>query len=416
MAKKGNQITGLSIRYKITIIIVLLVLFTLSSVGIFVSINFRNALTAQAQEYLLKIADQKATEYQLAFERISDEVAAMVNYATDVFAREGIVEDFEMGEVLMPWTGSGYGSPELERQLHYEILIMQRVGVVLKPFIANNPHLSLGYLGTENGVSIFSDVEATKTIGQLQGYIVNKRPWYLLAKDTGTVVWTEPYVDANTKELVVTCAAPVYKKDRSVAGVIGFDVLLATIQEDILSLDIGYNSTAFLVDSYGKVLVRPGMTRENVRWDETYNTTDLLTSENLEFRDLVEEMVNGVTSIGTYTAEDEVKYLSFAPLKSIGASLGIVASRSEVVKPATRIQYAIMLIIGIVFIIAVIIGLFIGNNLTKPIKELTMVTDLMSQGKMNLDLLPETRTDELGVLIQSINRMVSSLKIALSRR
>jgi len=40
---------------------------------------------------------------------------------------------------------------------------------------------------------------------------------------------------------------------------------------------------------------------------------------------------------------------------------------------------------------------------------------LISQGKRDLDVLNEDRKDEIGVLTKSFNRLVISLKMAMSR-
>jgi hypothetical protein len=52
------------------------------------------------------------------------------------------------------------------------------------------------------------------------------------------------------------------------------------------------------------------------------------------------------------------------------------------------------------------------NGFPPPLNRLA---DLMSQGQMDLDVLKEDRNDELGVLTKSFNRLIISLKMALSR-
>lgn len=414
LKKEKPPIEGMSIKSKITIIIVALVLVSLSVVGFIASMQSRKALSNQAEEHLLKTARQKSKEYRLTFERIRDEVLGIGDYVKATYDRKGLVEDLGTA-VLMPWTGSGYGNDPLKNQMHNEILVLQRIGSVLKSVVSKNPYLSLGYFGTKTGMTVFDDEGTVKIIEKLKAFEVRKRPWYLQAKKEGKPIWTEPYIDANTKKLVVTCATPVYLTNTTLAGVVGFDVLLDTIQKDILTLDIGYNSYAFMVSRKGHVLVRPGMDPKDIRWDETYKTDNLLRTSNMAFNQIIGKMIKGQSEVNSYNAEGEDKYISFTPIPSIGASMAIVASRVKVIKPAMDIQKFIIVIWVVVLLVSILIGLIIGNNITKPINELTMMTNLISQGKVDLDVLAEDRKDEIGVLTKSFNRLVISLKVALSR-
>jgi two-component system sensor histidine kinase/response regulator len=408
------SIKGLSIRSKFTLIIIALVLVSLSVAGFIASYQSRKALLEQAEKQLVMVASQKSKEYGLTFARIKDEVLGMADYVKMTYGREGIKDDLG-SEVLMPWVGDGYGNPEIDAKLHNEKLLLQRIGLVLKSVVSKNPYLSLGYFATETSMTVFDNKETIDVIRDLDGFQVTERPWYQKAKKAGQIIWTETYVDANTKKLVVTCATPVYKRDKTLAGVVGFDVLLDTIQNDILTLKIGYNSYAFLVNRTGNVLVRPGMNKRDVRWDDTYKTDDLLNTTNAEFNVIIKKMIKGRSGIDTYKSEGEEKYITYAPLKAINAGMAIVASKDEVIKPSVVIIKLIIQVWIAVFLISLLVGLFFGNTITKPINELTMMANDISQGKADLGFLPEKRGDEIGVLSKSFNRLVMSLKLAMAR-
>lgn len=414
-AGKGKpKIAGMSIKAKITLVIVFLVLVSLSVVGVIASYEGRRSLSTQAESHLSLVTAQKSKEYGLAFERIRDEVRGAADFATKMFKRADIVGDLNI-KVLMPWTGAGYGTPEMREAMALEIHTLQRIGLMLKGQVSNNPYLSLGYLATETGITIFDDEATVGVIEEIKGFDPRGRPWYIEAKKAGETIWTKPYIDANTKKLVVTCATPIFRGGRNLVGVLGFDVLLDTIQKDILTLDIGYKSYAFLVGSTGNALVRPGMNKQDKRWDETYQTDELLSTPNSEFNRIVHNMIKGVYGVETYSAEGDEKYLAYAPLSIINASIGLVVSRADVIRPAVAMQNVIIVVWVIVLLISVIIGFIIGNNITKPINELTNMADLISQGKMDLDVLAEDRKDEIGVLTKAFNRLVISLKMAMSR-
>jgi HAMP domain-containing protein len=413
--KEEQRRKGVSIRSKITLVIVLLVLGALTAVGIIASTESRNALSEQAEAHLGLVSQQKADEYSLIFQRINQEVEAVAAHAKAVYAATP-ADDLGLGHhMLMPWNGSTYGDAETNAALDGEVLVLQRVVRVLKGLVAKNPYVLLGYLGTETNIMALDDVAAVKSIGETEGFVNTVRPWYVKATTEGKTVWTAPYVDANSKDLIVTCATPVRSEAGRVLGVIGYDVLLSTIQKDILTLDIGYNSYAMLADGAGKVLVRPGIDVKDTRWDETYDSEDLTKTENAAFKGIIANMMAGKSGVETFESDGSGRYAAYAPLDVIDASLAIIASQPAVVQPAKEMQIYIIIVWAVVLVIAIIIGVLIGNGITRPINQLTRMADQVSQGKIDLDVLPENRTDEIGSLTRSFNRLVISLKMALMR-
>ena len=405
---------GTSIRTRIIAVFVALVLVSLSVVGWVASARSRAALSNQAEASLELYANQKAREYGLSFERIQQEVEAIADYAKELYENPRDPVDMNLRQhVLMPWNGKGYGGPQYERELRQEVLIAQQLVPLLVHIVKKDPYSTLGYLGTETRLMIIDDPAAVTSIGSRVGYENTKRPWYIQAKAAGKTIWTEPYVDADTQELIVTCATPVVANGQLV-GVAAYDVLLATIQKDILTLNIGYNSYAFLVDKDGKALVRPGMKNSDTRWDKTYETDDLLHTSNQAYNNIISKMTAGQSGVDTYGSEEGDKYLAYAPLPAISASMGIVASKREVVKPALAIQRLIMYVWLAVLVLAIGCGLYIGNGITRPINHLTDAADRISRGEMDLEMLDEGRRDEIGRLTKAFNRLVTSLKIAMS--
>ncbi len=408
------KISGLSIKTKITMIIVALVVSALLIVGLIATIKGSRALSTQAESHLKVISGQKAKEYNSIFSRLQDEIEGVAIHAEHIFARKDITEDLGY-RVLMSWTGSSYGNPAYNSTLIPETLALQRVGIALQGLVQKNPYLEAGYMGTENNVLVIDDEDEVGLIEAEQGYQPKKRSWYIGAVEKKGTIWTQPYIDIGTNKLVVSCATPVYLDNKRLVGVVGFDVLLETIQTDIISLDIGYDSRAFLIGKTGNLLAKPGMYSKNIAWDQTVKTDNALETDNQEFKTIITNMMAGDTGIGTHTEKGDRIIVAYAPLSAIDASVGIVVSEKMVMRPATEIQKFIIGVWVVVVIVAVIIGLMIGNGITGPINNLAMSAELISQGRMDLEEIPNKRTDEIGVLIESFNRLITSLKIAMSR-
>lgn len=67
------------------------------------------------------------------------------------------------------------------------------------------------------------------------------------------VVWTDAYLDPAGKGWMISAIAPVYKGD-FLEGVVGIDVTLEKILQNILSIKLPYTSYAMLIDQSGNIL------------------------------------------------------------------------------------------------------------------------------------------------------------------
>ncbi|MEF8942804.1 MAG: cache domain-containing protein [Desulfohalobiaceae bacterium] len=414
-SEEGMRIEGWSLKSKLTAIIVLLMVGALSATGLIVSYFSRATLTGQTETHLRRIVTEKSSQYSAIFDRISDEAKGVADYVSRLYDRGTVGKELGF-PVLLPWDGNSYGNPVSRQRYGVERLLMQRVGETLQSLATENQFLSLAYYGSANDLLVLHEESALQNIRELEGFVPTQRPWYTKAAEQRTVIWSDPYVDANSKNLVVTCAAPVQGGNGELHGVVGFDVLLQTIERDMLNLDLEYADYAFLVNHEGEALVQPGMVAEGLSWDERYSTDNLRETENPEFNSIVEDMVQGRTGFETFSREGGEKFIAYAYLPTIQASLAIVSSRAEVMDPVKRIRTNVLALWAVVLLITIWISLYVGRWITRPINDLTRMANQISQGKTNLEELPEERKDEIGLLTRSFNRLVASLRVALSKR
>lgn len=404
---------GITIKARITITLVLLPLLSLLVVGSIALIQNRDSLAQQAETNLERLVSEKTAAYDLIFQRIQQEAEAAASYARLIYDRELPRIDLER-RMLLPWTGEGYGSAALRASLGDEILRLQRAGQTLEVIVANNPYLTLGYLGTETELTVFDNEEVVDIIEQLEAFRVTERPWYTQAREEGKTVWTNLYVDANTKKLTVTCAAPVYTDASGFVGVVGFDVLLETIQNDILAMDIGYKNYAFMTDAEGNALVQPGSGETEIQWHESYAADNLLRTGDEGFSRGVAAMIEGRRGIELFrSADGKQNYLAYASIDSIDARVGIVVPQEEIVRPVEESGKLLIIALAVIMIIAMALGLILSNQVTRPIEELTVVVDKASRGLVKVEEIPIKKQDEIGVLANAFNRMIRNLAIAV---
>jgi sigma-B regulation protein RsbU (phosphoserine phosphatase) len=81
------------------------------------------------------------------------------------------------------------------------------------------------YVSLKNGVHVAYPGHG----GYPESYKPRKREWYVNARKTMSLYWSNPYVDASTGQVIMTCAMPVVDANGAFAGVAGLDVLVSQI-------------------------------------------------------------------------------------------------------------------------------------------------------------------------------------------
>jgi HAMP domain-containing protein len=404
---------SLSIKTRIILTLVLLPLISLVAVGAIALLQNRRALSSQAERTLERLTREKTAAYGHILQRVQEEAQAAAAYAGRVFAAPLPASSPNL-RLLMPWNGTGYGGRQMEAELAGDMTRLRLMGGFLESLVSANPYLSLGYMATESGITVFDKQEVVDVIEAIQGFDPRMRPWYRLAREVRKAAWTKLYVDVNTKKLNVTAAAPVLDSGGRLLGVVGMDVLLETLQNDILNLDIGFRGEPFLVDAQGRAVVRRGLEDRQTEWYKTYRTDILVETPNASFNRLVRRMMAGESGIARYRLEDGTEnYLAFAPIPAVSSSLGVIVPRSEIVKPVQESGKLVIIVMAVSVIVAIGLGLLLGNQVTRPIEDLTALVDKASKGLVEVDQIPIRRMDEVGVLARSFNRMLANLGTAL---
>lgn len=80
------------------------------------------------------------------------------------------------------------------------------------------------YIGYSDGKCIFSDGWEVP-----DDYIATQRDWYIEAATADGVIITDPYTDADTGRLVITCASKIKDEKGRTMGVIASDIFIDRI-------------------------------------------------------------------------------------------------------------------------------------------------------------------------------------------
>ena len=234
--------------------------------------------------------------------------------------------------------------------------------------------------------------------------------------------WSIPYEDATGGGLVLTITSPFYVGDEF-DGIVGADLQLTQIQQQVEKIKIGESGYAFLLDDAGRVITMPpegykmfGLDPNSMNGEEFYKQT-LLDKGPEELQTAVRRMVVGGSGLLVVDDQGTKKYISYAPIPAVGYSLAVVVPVSELqgaiinarnetqAQIRSGIQILAVLLLGLLAL-AVVVSLTVGNAISSPIVRLTNVSNQIVEGDLHAQAVVES-SDEIGTLSQAFNTMTS---------
>ena len=391
------------------------------------------ALENQAEAYLLRLAKDQADISNTLFEKVESETNVMTMFASGLWSnpppsgyRHSYSQDEEPVNI---YASSVYKlAPGVAVDtVRDELNLSSIMDDIFIPIHANDPNLDLIYIATESGIHR----RYPWGTGYHPSYDPRKRGWYQRAVENGKIGWSGLYIGASTHELMVTCSKPVYGPEGELLGVVGADVTLKAMNDDIINTQIGKLGYAFLIDNTGNFVARPGLSAGDKKWDESFETENLLLSDNTELRAIAEDMIAGNMGSAKCRFEGGEKYIAYAPIKCTNWSVGIVMPVDEITASTLKTKSKLIaatqdtgeyitkkvnntqnIIIGILIaMIFVVAGcsFLLSRRITNPIKELTKGSEAIGNGKLEYRVKVKTG-DELEDLAKSLNKMASDLK------
>ncbi len=265
------------------------------------------------------------------------------------------------------------------------------------------------YLGTTNGVTRYYDVNPKNPgwnfdLGHIvpPNFDVPGRPWFVAATPQNDPqklpVISPPYLDATGKGLLITLSAPVYAND-AFAGVLGRDVTLTALLQNILPAHIGQAGYPFLVAQSGAIITMPlagqhdfGVNLQAPKTGQVLLNVPLDQQGDPSVTQLMHNIQNGQSGIDRIALRGDYKYLAYAPVQ--GTSWAVVAVRpeSEVLAPITtlnnqlnsQIMQTRLLSLGLtilLIILAAIVAYILSRNIASPILAITRSAEYLATGQ-----------------------------------
>ncbi|EFS7923839.1 methyl-accepting chemotaxis protein [Campylobacter coli] len=292
--------------------------------------------------------------------------------------------------------------------LPYEALnsqdnIVNNVGAILK-YYRNSGNLLAVYIGLDNGENIVSDDLSEKkntniTInGKANNYNATTREWYKEARNSNQIYITPAYIDVVSNEYAITYSKALYK-DGKFIGVLGFDVLLINLQDEIART--------------------PGNTFVFDHKDRVFAATN---------KALLDPSVDHSPVLNAYKAHGDNNFFSYklnneerlGTCTKVFAYTACITESTDVInKPIFKAAYIQVIALIIMISISIILLYFIVSKYLSPLAAiqtgLTSFFDFINHKTKNVSTIEIKSNDEFGQISKTINENILATKQGLEQ-
>ena len=457
LAKKTRQRITISLRTKILLGNLLIVLITVAAMGYFVFYRsqaaneflvnqFDISVTREIENRLAVIVSDEVNDISIFFSSMKNVIDTFGTTTGALLSNESSINldetswnayfalkqlpsgswdnsNEELGSIFLP------AGMQIRDDLAKELAALKGLDFFVQGLMEKNPDIIAIYFGGIAGETVYyPNVDLAAIVPP--DFNITQRPWYVnaisVSQTESKANWSVPYQDAAQNGLVITSSTPVYDESGSLRGVVGLDLQLATVTERVSSLSIGKTGYGFLIDSEGRVIAMPSkglqdfnLTEEDVQSGDIENLS-LINRVPLDVFEVLAKMTSGQSGVRLVEINGSNRYLAYKPIPIIGYSLGVVVSEDELLQDfvetntilETETRQTIVNAIGVIFIllsIAALASYGMGNSITAPLEKLTNVAKQVAAG--DLDATADVTTgDEIGILGNTLNSMSATAK------
>jgi len=390
---------SVGLQGKIIVLLICLSIVPLTVAGHLLTAYSMDELTETTREGLTNLVEERAAYYGQTFCAFKEDARGVSTYVSSVW-NASHPRSPALSRVWVSPNGTGYAE-------HADVVgNAPWLTDAFNLLVRNDSAVELAYYGTSSPV-IFFNKPMVSTLQEIQPFDHRTRPWYRMAREANDTVWTPVYVDAHTGKLVTTVATPVYLDGRF-AGVVAFDLLLETIQQDILDIEFAGSGYAVLVGGQGDVIVHPDYTVGDRRWNETFTEVNICNMSGLGSAG--EAMVAGENGVSRVSVNGAGYYVAYARVPEINGSLAFFVGEEQVVGSIESLRQTMYLAVLTTAVVVAALGVFFARSVTRPLERLTEGAERVAQGDLEHVVDHPRGDDEIARLTRTFNDMIDDVR------
>lgn len=243
--------------------------------------------------------------------------------------------------------------------------------------------------------------------------------WYLIPKELQKPIWSEPYFDEGAGNIVMsTYSVPLYRNvngTKKMIGILTADLSLDWLQQIVSKIKVYETGYAYMVSRNGSLVTHPK--KELIMNATIFSIAE--ENKSAQLREIGRQMINGKSSFAEVeyynVANGKLSWISYAPIKINGWSLGMVYPIDELLDSLNNLFKTVILLAIIGAVILLIVVILISNSITNPIRKLAFATQKFGEGNFDVEL-PEIKSrDEIGELTNTFSVMQNALKQTIEK-
>ncbi len=251
-------------------------------------------------------------------------------------------------------------------------------------------------------------------------YDPRTRPWYQETIKAQAPTWSSIYVSADLGMLQITPAIPVYDASDRLRGVLGINLMLAQISEFLNAIEISESGEAFIIERNGDLVASSTLESPFTQTKGEPERLNALNSQEPAIQLTMQQLLKELKTLDNIdNSQDfilkingEKQLVQISPIKDkrgLNWLIVVVIPRAdftEHINANTRTTIALSVV---ALLVAILFSLQTSRWIVKPILRLNHAAKNLADGKWE-QKLPVTRSDELGELAKSFNKMAEELK------
>ncbi|QQE75341.1 methyl-accepting chemotaxis protein [Brevibacillus composti] len=372
-----------SIKTKIMLAIVLCSVLTVSLVGFASWYSSKQMIEEQMYQNAQYLVENKAKDLNNTIEKIESSVDYL---SVAVLSMLDDVEKFK--------TDDGYIYSLQEKVRPIAENIAKETNGAMAFYVRFNPEYSAPTSGL-----FHADTDGDGTIEPLtptdfSQYDPNDLEhvgWYYIPVKAGKPTWMDPYRNENIGVDMISYVIPLEKGGESI-GVVGMDINFQLFTDVVGQIKPYEHSFAALLNSAQHYLIHPAYTAK-----ENLSDVDAALFEQL-----------GKSESGVIRLQKEAnEIVSYAKLSN-GFTLTVTSAEADVYHALNQLTGMLLVILGGVFLLALLIAFWTGNRLFRPLRRLVSDMEKVKDGDLTVRTPIQTR-DEMALIGTQFNRMVEEL-------
>lgn len=320
------------------------------------------------------LINEKATSIEVQMENLND------TFDTFFINKENVLNRFSQSDLIL-----NYQDDEYDELVEYLSATVDADDVILNMYRVENTN---GKTVIYPAANLDADFDGTT------------REWYQASVEAeGEIVWSEPYVDEATGEMVITASQAFYNGGQ-LGGAFGADILVDSLIDITSKIKTSESGYTMIVSQNDNIILHPNEALLGTSLSEQNYYNDIQSSGD---SGLVEFKENNDEAFLGYMTNDITEWI-----------IAEAAFEKDFNQIANSTIVPILITLGIIIIIAVIVSIMITKRITNPIQQLQVVMKEVESGNL-LAKANVITANEIDDLARSFNHMIDQMRTTMMR-